>query len=126
LTAGESGYSAAMSNSAIIGVIPEFSYREGLTVSEFTLGAKIPYNLVSNTVGTYAADNDEFKGIKRLNFFRYFEEINTLLHVDTTFDISSNMMYTKTDDLGTYCIIDMEVWLDSLGGAVYSRKYLIW
>jgi hypothetical protein len=26
-------------------------------------------------------------------------------------------MYTKTDELGTYCIMDMEIWLDSLGGA---------
>jgi hypothetical protein len=31
-----------------------------------------------NDVGTYAALNPEFEGIKRLNFFRYFEEINTL------------------------------------------------
>jgi hypothetical protein len=58
-----------MSNPAIIGVIPEFSYTDGLTVSEFTLGVKIPDNLIQNTVGTYAADNDEFAGIKRLNFF---------------------------------------------------------
>jgi hypothetical protein len=67
----------------------------------------------------YAAVNPEFEGIKRLNFFRYFEEINTLLPVETTFDISANMMYTKTDELGTYCIMDMEIWLDSLGGAKY-------
>jgi hypothetical protein len=69
---------------------------------------------VQNTVGTYAADNDEFAGIKRLNFFRFFEEINTLLPVETTFDISTNMMYTKTNDLGTYCVMDMEIWLESL------------
>jgi hypothetical protein len=114
ITASESGYSTAMSNPAIIGVIPEFTYSDGLTVSEFTLGVKIPDNLVQNTIGTYADENDEFAGIKRFNFFRFFEEINTLLPVETTFDISTNMMYTKTDDLGTYCVIDMEIWLESL------------
>jgi hypothetical protein len=116
LNATVSGYSAAIGNNnpAIVGVIPKFSYSENLTVSEFTLGVQIPTNLVTNTVGTYAADNDEFAGIKRLNFFRFFDEINTLLPVETTFDISSNMMYTNTGDLGTYCVMDMEIWLESL------------
>jgi hypothetical protein len=117
LTAGESGYAAVMNNPAIIGVIPIFRYTEGLAVSEVTIAAEIGVANRANTVGTYAELNPEFEGIKRLNFFRYFEEINTLLPVETTFDISKNMMYTKTDELGTYCIMDMEIWLDSLGGA---------
>jgi hypothetical protein len=103
----------------MIGAIPEFSYTEGLTVSEVTIAAEIGVANRANTVGTYAAVNPEFEGIKRLNFFRYFEEINTLLPVETTFDVSKNMMYTKTDELGTYCIMDMEIWLNSLGEVKY-------
>jgi hypothetical protein len=106
-----------MNNPAIIGAIPVFSYNEGLAVSAVTISAEIGASNLANTVGTYAEINPEFEGIKRLNFFRYFEEINTLLPVETTFDVSKNMMYTKTDELGTYCIMDMEIWLDSLGGA---------
>jgi hypothetical protein len=117
ISSGESGYAAVMNNPAIIGAIPVFSYTEGLTVSEVTISAEIGASNLANTVGTYAEINPEFEGIKRLNFFRYFEEINTLLPVETTFDVSKNMMYTKTDELGTYCIMDMEIWLDSLGGA---------
>jgi hypothetical protein len=112
----------AMNNPAIIGAIPVFSYTEGLTVSKVTIAAEIGASFRANTVGTYAAVNPEFEGIKRLNFFRYFEEINTLLPVETTFDISANMMYTKTDELGTYCIMDMEIWLDSLDGTVVVKR----
>jgi hypothetical protein len=116
LTVNESGYSAVMQNSATIGIIPEFTYTDGLTVTDFTIAAKISENLTENKIGTYATENPEFEGIKRLNFFRFFEEINTLLPVETTFDISQNMMYTKTDELGTYCVMDMEIWLESLAG----------
>ena len=47
-------------------------------------------------------------GIKRLNIFRYFEEENILLPVETKFDTENNMVYTDVDRLGTYCLIDME------------------
>jgi hypothetical protein len=68
-----------MNNPAIIGVIPEFTYTEGLTVSEVTIAAEIGTAHRANTVGTYAELNPEFEGIKRLNFFRYFEDVNILL-----------------------------------------------
>lgn len=38
-----------------------------------------------------------------------------LLHVETFHDTSADIVYTKTNCLGTYCLMDMELWLDSLG-----------
>ncbi|MDR0986787.1 MAG: hypothetical protein LBL98_03725 [Ruminococcus sp.] len=119
LTASESGYSNVMKqNTAILGMVPEFEYTDGLAVKTFKLGAKIPDSLVPNTIGTYAKDEEELIGIKRFNFFRYFEEINILLPVDTTFDVENNMVYTETTDLGTYCLMDLEIWFESLEAAL--------
>jgi hypothetical protein len=117
LTVSESGYGGSIGrNSAVIGAIPDFEYTEGLTVYEFKLGAKIPESLVASGKST----DDELSGIKRFYFFRYFEEINTLLPVETTYDAEKNMVYTTTNDLGTYCIMDLEIWLESLSAAMYG------
>lgn len=37
-----------------------------------------------------------------------------LLPVETFHDTDKNIVYTTTDCLGTYCLMDMEIWLDSL------------
>ena len=115
LSAYESGYSAVMQNDAVIGIIPQFNYGSGLSVEEVTVKFELNESIVNNTLGTYAENGNEFEGIKRLNIFKYFEDINMLLPVETFHDTDKNVVYTTTDCLGTYCLIDMEVWLDSLG-----------
>jgi hypothetical protein len=62
---GESGYAAVMNNPAIIGVIPEIIYTEGLTVSEVTIAAEIGASNRANTVGTYAEQNPANGGLKK-------------------------------------------------------------
>jgi hypothetical protein len=119
LSVSESGYSGVMGqNRAIIGFIPEFEYTRGLTVKEFKLGVKMSDELVKNADGSSDDPDDEFDGINRYQFFRYFEEINILLPVETTFDESNNMMYTTTTDLGTYCVMDLDIWLSDLKAAL--------
>ena len=115
LSAYESGYSAVMQNDAVIGIIPQFNYGSGLSVEEVTVKFELNESIVNNTLGTYAENGNEFEGIKRLNIFKYFEDINMLLPVETFHDTDKNVVYTTTDCLGTYCLMDMEVWLDSLG-----------
>ena len=55
------------------------------------------------------------QGIKRYNIFRYFEELNMLLPVATEFDEENNTLFAETDELGTYCVLDMEVLLQTFG-----------
>lgn len=110
-----SGYSNAIENSAIIGVAPEFVYTDGLTVDEITVKFELDNSIVDNTLGTYAAKNDGFKGIKRLMVFTFFEEINMLLPIETEYDIDNNIVYATIDKLGTYCLIDMEIFFGNLG-----------
>lgn len=112
--ARESGYSNAIENTAIIGVAPEFVYTDGLTVEEVTVKFELENSVINNTLGTYTDESDEFKGIKRLNVFMFFEDVNMLLPVETFHDEVTNTVYTKTDRVGTYCLVDIEIFLDNL------------
>lgn len=112
--ARESGYSNAIENSAIIGVAPEFVYTDGLAVEEVTVKFELDNSVINNTLGTYTDESDEFKGIKRLNVFMLFEDVNMLLPVETFHDEGTNTVYTTTDRVGTYCLVDMEIFLDNL------------
>lgn len=112
--ARESGYSKAIENSAIIGVAPEFVYTDGLAVEEVTVKFELENSVINNTLGTYIDESDEFKGIKRLNVFMFIEDVNMLLPVETFHDETTNTVYTKTDRVGTYCLVDMEIFLDNL------------
>lgn len=111
----ESGYSNAIENSAIIGVAPEFVYTDGLAVEEVTVKFELENSIVNNTLGTYTAASGEFEGIKRLNVFMYIEDVNMLLPVETFHDEATNTVYTTTDRMGTYCLVDIELWLNLLG-----------
>ena len=115
LTVSESKYSTVMQNDAILGVIPELDYDDSYKTESVTLKFQIKDGYIENSNGQYAAVNPEYEGIKRYNVFRYFEDINMLLPVETHFDLANQTVYAETDAFGTYCIIDMEVWLDSIG-----------
>lgn len=112
--ASESGYSYAIENTAIIGMAPEFVYTDGLAVEEVTVKFELENSVINNTLGTYTDESDEFKGIKRLNVFMFFEDVNMLLPIETFHDEATNTVYTKTDRVGTYCLVDMEIFLDNL------------
>ena len=118
----ESEYSNAMRNDAILGEIPEISFIDlgdeyGFDfgdVKEIYIKFKIKEPYRSNVIGTYAEKQPELKGIKRLNVFMYFEDTNTTLPIETYFDEDENIVYTVTDTAGTYCLYDMEKWLQML------------
>ncbi len=58
---------------------------------------------------------EELSGIRRFNVFRYFEELNMLLPIETVVDEKNSCIRATTEELGTYCVMDMELWLASLG-----------
>ena len=111
----KSGYSNAIKNDAILGIAPEFVYTDGLKVEDVVINFDISDSAVNNTNGKYTSLSDEFVGIKRLNVFKFFEDTNMLLPIETFHDVENNRVYTHVDELGTYCLMDMEVWLENLG-----------
>ncbi|MFT3951720.1 MAG: cellulose binding domain-containing protein [Oscillospiraceae bacterium] len=113
LTVMESGYTSAIHNDAILGICPEITYTDTCKVDQIVLKFKIDAAHIDNTGSAFAAENTEFSGVKRYNIFRYFEEDNLLLPVETQVDTQSNTISATVDELGTFCIIDMEVFLQS-------------
>lgn len=105
---GESGYSAAIANDIILGKAAEIRYSN--RIDRIT----VKFSNVSYESSKAGNDSWAFAGIKRFNIFRYFEEVNMLLPVETYYDEASGTIYTDTDMTGTYCLVDMEEWLDAI------------
>lgn len=114
LTVQESGYSDSMFNWSILGTCPELNYDDSCKVDEVVLKFKVDEEYIDNPDSEYAEENPEFAGIKRYNVFRFFEEDNILLPVKTDLDVENNTVSATVSDLGTYCLIDMECFLQDI------------
>lgn len=114
LIAGSSAYSAITESDARLGGAVSLSYYGG-DVEKVKLTYEIGENYISNEGSEYAENCVDLQGIKRYNIFRYFDDINMLLPVATEFDEENNTLFAETDELGTYCVLDMEVLLQTFG-----------
>ncbi len=110
-----SGYSNVMENESIAGIIPEIHYNEALDVEKVRIMFKIKDWAAEGGSGKYDGLSDEFEGVKRFNVFMYFEDINMQLPIETKFDTENNIVYAETDSMGTYSLVDMEIWFEMLG-----------
>ena len=109
LDAGESPYADTIENDAILGQAVGLEYQDG-SVESVTLKFEIAKAYRENEIGMFPGE-EEIEGMKRLNIFRYFEDINMLLPIETKFDMENHIVYTEVDEFGTYCLMDMEKWL---------------
>lgn len=114
LKAYESGYTSAIENESIVGIVPEISYPEDLEIKSFKLTFKLDSSAVVNTNDCHNEEDTEFEGIERFTVFKMFEDYNMLLPVETYYNTGSNEVYAKTDAAGTYCLVDTELWVDML------------
>lgn len=114
LSISQSTYSNAIENDAMIGASLDFSISDTCNPEEIVLKYNIKEAYIDNTLNMYSS-LEEFQGIKRLNVFKFDEDKNMLLPVNTEFDVENGLLYAEVDELGTYCIMDMEIWLNNLG-----------
>lgn len=114
LTVSESSYANIIENDSMFGKSIEFNISDTCNPENIVIKYLVKDEYVDNTLGMYT-DCGEFQGIKRLNIFKFFEDTNMLLPIETKFDVENNLVYAEVDDLGTYCIMDMELWLNNLG-----------
>lgn len=112
LQAHETSYAKTLQNEAMLGIAPELIYTNENSVESVTLRFEISQEYLDNTLNLYP-EEEELAGIKRLNVFKYFEDLNMLLPIETKFDVENNILYTEVDELGTYCVMDLEIWLNS-------------
>ncbi len=104
----ESGYSAAIASDTILGKAAEIRYPGRMD------NITIKFENISYAGDMQDTEDSAFKGLKRFNIFRYFEELNMLLPVETYYDEDSDTIYTNTSMTGTFCLVDMEKWLDTV------------
>lgn len=117
--ADSSSQNVISSNRAILGNAIDFYYVEG-TMSNATIKFRINEKYVKDTKSGGTNIDNELKGLKRYNIFRLNDEddknnAGLLLPVETNFDTATNTISAKVDELGTYCIVDMNMWLYDLG-----------
>jgi len=110
----KSAYTEAMKNDAILGVVPEIIYND-FNIENATLKFQVDKQYVGNDDSIFAQSYPEFVGIKRYNVFMYFEDDNMMLPVKTQHDTENNIVIADVDRAGTYCVVDMEIWLETLG-----------
>lgn len=108
ITAAESPVANVVKNDATLGMIPKLEYSSKLKVGQATIQFKINKSQIPNDGSKYAAIDPEFKGIKRFNIFRYFDDKKVLLPIKTEYDVANNTISAQVDRLGTYCVVDME------------------
>ena len=111
----ESPYAGTMLNDAILGIVPEISYDENMLVDSVKICFQIDTEVIANPESVYASVNQEFSGLTRFCIFRFDEDLSMLLPVETQYDELSQTAYYETNELGSYCLMDMEIWLQSIG-----------
>lgn len=115
LNADRSSYSTAINSDIQLGETIDLNYIGG-DVDGVKLSFTIGDAYLDNELGLFP-DEEELQDIKRLNVFKYFEDINMLLPIETVIDEETNTISATVDELGTYCVVDMEKWLSNLLGA---------
>lgn len=124
LKAKETSYSKAIRNDAILGIAPELTCDNSCNISKVVLKFNIADEFVDNELNLFP-DEPDLQGLKRLTIFKYFEDMNMLLPIETKYDLENNTIYTEVDELGTYCIMDMEKWLANLGIGINEAEPIL-
>jgi len=115
LSANESTYSDVIQNNpAILGKIISLEYTD-LEFDSATINFKIGTDYAEETGSNYAEYDSGMIGIQRYQLFRFDEENNILCPIETEYDIQNDLIFTETDTLGNYCVIDLEQWFYNLG-----------
>lgn len=112
MDASISGYTNTLSdNSSIIGNVVSLEYID-TAYENVTLNFEMDSAYLNNMEDS-VTENLDLEGINRLHVFRYDKEYNILYPVETT--INNNTLTVNTSELGDYCIVDLDAWLNLLG-----------
>ncbi len=111
ITARESVYTNVMKNDFMIGIAPELIYHGMYDIDSVKVSFKISDSFIENNK---EADESNIEFLHGINIFRYYESANALLPVATYFDNENNTVYTESDAITTYCLMDMDSWVEMM------------
>lgn len=116
----ESSYSGVMENEFMVGIAPELVYLGEHDVDNIKICFKMS-DTYTEILNSNEHIYDGFDGIKSLSIFKYCEEINSLLPIATYYDLDNNTVYSDVDEFGTYCLMDIEQWINYLSSYATSN-----
>ena len=111
LSVSKSRYTDYIDEEAIVGDIIDVTVAENTELDSMKLRFNIKEDSQKNKLGTYPG----LEGIKRFTVFQYNEDVHMLIPMETYYSESENSAIAYIDGTGTYCIMDTEIWFDSLG-----------
>lgn len=88
-----SAYSNYLQNDAVTGDIIDIDYADDFKIESMRINFSVSENA------------------ERYYIFRYFEDVNMLIPIETLYD--GNDIYTECSEDGTYCIVDMDLWISN-------------
>lgn len=109
----ESAYANAVQQEYMLGCIPEILLLNDTSpegIDSITLNFEINKKYIYDEYSS-----EELKGINRYQVFKFDEDENFLCPVNTTVDEEHHSIQADVDEIGTYCILDMELWLCEIG-----------
>lgn len=108
----ESDYSETIKNSAIVGKTFDIEYDTSCKTEKIVL----KFELEKDVIDELESD------IERFCAFKLFEDYNIILPVYTEYNSNENLVYAQVDELGTYCLMDMEKLVENLSGSSYENS----
>lgn len=107
----ESDYSETIKNSAIVGKTFDIEYDTSCKTEKIVLKFELEKDVIDES------ESD----IERFCAFKFFEDYNIILPVYTEYNSNENLVYAQVDELGTYCLMDMEKLVANLSGSSYEN-----
>ena len=108
----ESDYSETIKNSAIVGKTFDIEYDTSCKTGKIVLKFELEKDVIDES------ESD----IERFCAFKLFEDYNIILPVYTEYNSNENLVYAQVDELGTYCLMDMEKLVENLSGSSYENS----
>lgn len=117
----ESAYAEIVNSEFVLGIVPEIICADEENIEGITLNFEIAEKYIDTGYSV-----EDFKGVKKYNIFKLDEEDKILYPLNTIVDEESNTISISVNETGTYCIVNMEKWLETLGFEVvnyYANSY---
>lgn len=100
----ESDYSETIKSPAIVGKSFDIEYDTSCKTEKIVLKFDLNKEII----------NDSESDIERFCVFKLFEDYNIILPVYTEYNSDDSLVYAQVDELGTYCLMDMEKLMESV------------
>ncbi len=114
VTVDGTSYNTVFDCEAAVGSPLFIGYNDDMSLETVRVTYHASEEIRENELDLFGEETTELHGIRRLNVFRFDENINMLLPVETFHDEEKGLVYADADKDGIFCLMDMEKWIYGL------------